>query len=720
MKKILIAILVLLTLTCFVACNDTSSVTCPECGYENTSGVKFCSDCGASIISSNDNSQNNGSNNNNTNNGNGNNGSTSCQHSFGEWSEKVSASCTTTGTKERTCTKCSHKETETIAVLGHTTTTGICGRCNQRMGWTEEELQSIVQVHDVYVDDVNSVGGVDMRISWTNTSDKTIKYIHFYVVPYNAVGDQMYCDIRDHSRFDAYVTGPCEPGHQGYYKIGDIYYGNLWETVWYNSSIKTIELVGIKIIYMDGSIIDIEKKDISKTFVEFSPLKEGYDVDEAFVEYYPDDEKHRFYWAVDYLGVSMRPNVNIDVRIVNDNNVEVFSCNHYAKSENYTEINRYGVNKWMMATSMYDSEIKAGSVATGTLYYHIWSDDGKIDLGERSVKIDNLPIGNEDLVFELNEDGQSYSVLGNGQYDSLTISIPTQFNGKPVTKIGRFAFMGYESVTSIVIPDSITHIDSFAFADCISLSSITISKNTTVISPAAFSGCNSLQQINVNTSNQYYQSIDGNLYSKDGKTLYRYAAGKTNTSFTIPDCVNEIWGSAFSQCSNLKEVVIGKNVSSVDGNAFFDCSSLTSITVSSNNPYYQSIDGNLYSKDGKVLLKYATGKNNTTYSIPNGVEEIGEAAFECCVNLVEIEFSNSVSKVGSYAFYACESLKIVTISKNVTYIGESAFLDCGLITKINFGGTKSEWNAIEKVDYWDDYTGDYIVYCTNGNIRKAQ
>ena len=720
MKKILIAILVLLTLTCFVACNDTSSVTCPECGYENTSGVKFCSDCGASIISSNDNSQNNGSNNNNTNNGNGNNGSTSCQHSFGEWSEKVAASCTTTGTKERTCTKCSHKETEIIAVLGHTTTTGICGRCNQRMGWTEEELQSIVQVHDVYVDDVNSVGGVDMRISWTNTSDKTIKYIHFYVVPYNAVGDQMYCDIRDHSRFDAYVTGPCEPGHQGYYKIGDIYYGNLWETVWYNSSIKTIELVGIKIIYMDGSIIDIEKKDISKTFVEFSPLKEGYDVDEAFVEYYPDDEKHRLYWAVDYLGVSMRPNVNIDVRIVNDNNVEVFSCNHYAKSENYTEINRYGVNKWMMATSMYDSEIKAGSVATGTLYYHIWSDDGKIDLGERSVKIDNLPIGNEDLVFELNEDGQSYSVLGNGQYDSLTISIPTQFNGKPVTKIGRFAFMGYESVTSIVIPDSITHIDSFAFADCISLSSITISKNTTVISPAAFSGCNSLQQINVNTSNQYYQSIDGNLYSKDGKTLYRYAAGKTNTSFTIPDCVNEIWGSAFSQCSNLKEVVIGKNVSSVDGNSFFDCSSLTSITVSSNNPYYQSIDGNLYSKDGKVLLKYATGKTNTTYSISNGVEEIGEAAFECCVNLVEIEFSNSVSKVGSYAFYACESLKIVTISKNVTYIGESAFMDCGLITKINFGGTKSEWNAIEKVDYWDDYTGDYIVYCTNGNIRKAQ
>lgn len=142
---------------------------------------------------------------------------------------------------------------------------------NKEINWSEEELQNIIQIHDVYVDNIDSVESVDMRISWTNTSDKTIKYVHFYVVPYNAVGDPMYCEIRGHSRFDAYVTGPCEPGHEGYYKVGDTYYGNLWENVWYNGSISTIELVGIKIIYMDGTVIDIAEKDVYKTFVEFSP-----------------------------------------------------------------------------------------------------------------------------------------------------------------------------------------------------------------------------------------------------------------------------------------------------------------------------------------------------------------------------------------------------------------------------------------------------------------
>ena len=123
MRKILIAILVLLTLLCFVACNDTSLVTCSECGYKNASGVKFCSDCGASIVTS------------NSDNNNGN--STSCQHSFGGWQTKVSANCTTDGTDERICTKCSYKETKSTSSLGHTTSTGICSRCNENFGGWE-------------------------------------------------------------------------------------------------------------------------------------------------------------------------------------------------------------------------------------------------------------------------------------------------------------------------------------------------------------------------------------------------------------------------------------------------------------------------------------------------------------------------------------------------------------------------------------------------------
>lgn len=128
MKKILIAILVLCALFCFVACgNDSNSIACPKCGYENASSVKFCSDCGASMATSNSNNQSN----------NGNNGSTSCQHSFSEWQTTVFASCTSGGTDERICTKCSYKETKPTSSLGHTTSTGICSRCNENFGGWE-------------------------------------------------------------------------------------------------------------------------------------------------------------------------------------------------------------------------------------------------------------------------------------------------------------------------------------------------------------------------------------------------------------------------------------------------------------------------------------------------------------------------------------------------------------------------------------------------------
>ena len=52
---LLTCLLVLMSVLMLTACkdNDTSSITCPACGYENASGVKFCSDCGAAITSTN-------------------------------------------------------------------------------------------------------------------------------------------------------------------------------------------------------------------------------------------------------------------------------------------------------------------------------------------------------------------------------------------------------------------------------------------------------------------------------------------------------------------------------------------------------------------------------------------------------------------------------------------------------------------------------------------
>ncbi|WP_251183240.1 leucine-rich repeat protein, partial [Anaerocaecibacter muris] len=61
----------------------------------------------------------------------------------------------------------------------------------------------------------------------------------------------------------------------------------------------------------------------------------------------------------------------------------------------------------------------------------------------------------------------------------------------------------------------------------------------------------------------------------------------------------------------------------------------------------------------------------------------------------------------------------ITIPDSVTSIGRYAFYKCSSLTSINFGGTKAQWNSIKKDSYWNSYTGNYTVICTDGTIAKS-
>ncbi len=146
----------------------------------------------------------------------------------------------------------------------------------------------------------------------------------------------------------------------------------------------------------------------------------------------------------------------------------------------------------------------------------------------------------DDDTYEVTFDGNA--VTG----DALTkIVIPSKYNGKAVTKIAYLAFYDYDSLVEIEIPETITKIGDYAFL---------------------YSG--GLMQITVDPNNKNYQSINGNLYSKDGRTLIQYAAGKTDTSFTIPENVTQIDKFAFNECRNLTSVTLPQNLESVGVGAF--------------------------------------------------------------------------------------------------------------------------------------------------------
>ena len=117
--------------------------------------------------------------------------------------------------------------------------------------------------------------------------------------------------------------------------------------------------------------------------------------------------------------------------------------------------------------------------------------------------------------------------------------------------------------------------------------------------------------ISVDKDNPTYKSIDGDLYTKDGKTLLVLAAGKRKSTLVVPDGVSNIAeGVVFAndecgfECINFPKTLV--NIAK----HCLDLTMCSSITVDEENSEYMSIDGNLYTKDGKTIIKYSTLKRN--------------------------------------------------------------------------------------------------------------
>ena len=241
--------------------------------------------------------------------------------------------------------------------------------------------------------------------------------------------------------------------------------------------------------------------------------------------------------------------------------------------------------------------------------------------------------------------------------------------GNSVTSIGSYAFCNCSSLTSVTIGNSVTSIGDYAFEGCSSLTSVTIPDSVTSIGSSAFEGCSSLTSVTI-----------GNSVTSIGNYAFRYC--RSLTSVTIGNSVTSIGNSAFYNCSSLTSVTIPDSVTSIDSSAFPGCSSLTSIIVDENNSSYKSIDGNLYSKDGEKLIRYAIGKSDTSFVIPNSVTSIGKYAFSGCSSLTSVTIPNSVKSIGYEAFYNCSSLTSITIPDSVTSIDYYAFRGCSSLTSI--------------------------------------
>lgn len=120
--------------------------------------------------------------------------------------------------------------------------------------------------------------------------------------------------------------------------------------------------------------------------------------------------------------------------------------------------------------------------------------------------------------------------------------------------------------------------------------------------------------------------------------------------------------------------------------AIYNCFALENIEVDKNNQYYKSIDGNLYSKDGTILIQYALGKKDTSFVIPDFVTTINDSAFYM-YDYMDIYDGESM-------------LKSITIPASVTRIGMYAFGGCKSLDNITFKGTVEQWKNVVKDSYY--------------------
>ena len=295
-----------------------------------------------------------------------------------------------------------------------------------------------------------------------------------------------------------------------------------------------------------------------------------------------------------------------------------------------------------------------------SFYLSCWWYEGLVTLEE------GKPLVLEDIYEEATIDGMKYTLrkamgralLADGSTQKGEVTIPSKLNYEgntyQVIGISFSAFNDNKNLTKVIIPKTIKNMDL---------------SNNIGIGSNPFSGCTALQSIEVEEGNPAVCSVDGVLFNKGKDKLISYPAGKSQTSYTVPESVTWIEGLAFSYSQHLRKVTLTDNVTALGYSAFYESKSLEEVRLPSRL---------------KILANYLFGncQRLKSVTIPQDVTYLGLKAFENCTSLTSVTMPESITSTGNSVFEGCKSLESVTLSPKLGRIGNNMFSNCSSLKEL--------------------------------------
>ncbi len=133
-------------------------------------------------------------------------------------------------------------------------------------------------------------------------------------------------------------------------------------------------------------------------------------------------------------------------------------------------------------------------------------------------------------------------------------------------------------------------------------------------------------------------------------------------------------------------VPIRSNVSAIGPYTFYGVR--TTKFTTAGNPYFKTINGALYSKDGTLLIKCPSEKEGS-FTVPSSVKKIAHSAFKDCTKLTKVTIPDSVTVMDERTFKNCSMLKQIRLSRYLTSIPSEAFSGCSSLTNITIPSSVS-------------------------------